>query len=101
MVTAPFFLATKLEAFKCRGKGDLFGSRDLEDVIFLVDGRDTLATEVRAESRELQNYISAETGALLATKEFINALPGFLLPDAASQSRISIVVQRLKDLAAV
>jgi hypothetical protein len=31
MVTAPFFVATKLEAFKGRGRGDFFGSRDLED----------------------------------------------------------------------
>jgi predicted nucleotidyltransferase len=39
VVTAPFFLATKLEAFKGRGKGDFSGSRDLEDLIAVVDGR--------------------------------------------------------------
>jgi len=30
VVTAPYFLATKLEAFKGRGRGDFFGSHDLE-----------------------------------------------------------------------
>src|SRR5271166_1872548 len=39
MITAPFFVATKLEAFQGRGKGDLFGSRDLEDLVFVIDGR--------------------------------------------------------------
>src|SRR5258708_1365535 len=29
VVTAPLFIATKLEAFKGRGKGDFFGSHDL------------------------------------------------------------------------
>ena len=32
-VTAPIFIATKLEAFKGRGKGDFFGSHDLEDFV--------------------------------------------------------------------
>jgi len=33
IVTGPFFIATKLEASKGRGKGDFFGSHDLEDLI--------------------------------------------------------------------
>jgi predicted nucleotidyltransferase len=38
-VVAPaLFLATKLETFKDRGRGDYYGSHDLEDVITLVDG---------------------------------------------------------------
>src|SRR5271168_3229964 len=45
LVTAPLFLATKLEAFKDRGKRDFFGSRDLEDFIFVLDGRATLVSE--------------------------------------------------------
>ncbi len=50
VVMAPYFIATKLEAFKGRGKGDFFGSHDLEDLVAVVDGRDTLVTEIRAES---------------------------------------------------
>src|ERR1700676_3354505 len=37
MVTGPFFIATKLEAFRGRGKGDFLGSRDLEDLVSVVD----------------------------------------------------------------
>jgi len=32
-------LATKLEAFRGRGKGDHLLSRDLEDVVTLIDGK--------------------------------------------------------------
>jgi predicted nucleotidyltransferase len=39
IVTAPYFLATKLDAFRGRGKGDYFGSNDLEDIVAVVDGR--------------------------------------------------------------
>jgi hypothetical protein len=101
VVTAPYFIATKLEAFKGRGKGDFLGSHDLEDLVSVVDGRDTLATEIRAESAELRTYIQARIKRLLATSGFLDALPGYLLPDAASQSRISIVLTRFEDLASI
>jgi predicted nucleotidyltransferase len=52
LVTAPYFIAAKLEAFKGRGNGDFF-SHDLEDLINVVDGRETLATEVRAENASI------------------------------------------------
>jgi hypothetical protein len=41
-VTAPYFLATKIEAFKGRGRGDFLASHDLEDLIFVIDGRSRL-----------------------------------------------------------
>jgi hypothetical protein len=42
VVTAPYFIATKLEAYKGRGKGDFVGSHDLEDLVSVVDGRENL-----------------------------------------------------------
>jgi hypothetical protein len=39
IVTAPVFLATKLEAFRGRGQGDFLFSHDLEDLMAVVDGR--------------------------------------------------------------
>jgi predicted nucleotidyltransferase len=44
-VTAPFFIATKLEAFKGRGMGDFLGSHDLEDLVSVFDGRETLSAK--------------------------------------------------------
>jgi len=98
VVTAPCYIATKLAAFRGRGKGDLFGSRDLEDLISVVDGRAELVTEVRAEAVDLRAYVRAGIKSLLATPGFSDALPGYLLPDAASQSRIGIVRRRLEEL---
>jgi hypothetical protein len=97
----PFFIATKLEAFKGRGKRDFFASHDLEDLIYVVDGRATLVKEVQAEAAELRAYVRAEIKRLLARPGFLDALPGYLLPDAASQSRISIVLRRLEERASV
>lgn len=99
IVTGPFFIATKLEAFKGRGEGDFLGSHDLEDLISVVDGRPALVAEVQAEAANLRAYLRAEIKGLLATSGFLDALPGYLLPDPASQSRIHIVLRRLEELA--
>ena len=101
VVTAPYFVATKLEAFKGRGKGDYLGSRDLEDLITLVDGRDSLLDEIQAESPELRVYVGSEIRSLMAKRNFIDALPGFLLPDSVSQARVGMVLDRLRGLAAI
>lgn len=101
MVTAPYFMATKLEAFKGRGRGNPLGSHDLEDVVSVIDGRETLSAEVRDAGAELSDYIRREIATLLANPGFIDALPGFLFPDAASQSRTGMVLGRLRDLASI
>ena len=67
----------------------------------VVDGRETLSAEVKDAGVDLREYVRREAAKLLANRSFIDALPGFLLPDAASQSRMSIVLGRLRDLALI
>jgi hypothetical protein len=98
-ITAPFFLATKLEAFKGRGGRDYFASHDLEDVISVIDGRSELLEEVRATSDDLRAYLALEFIALLRDSRFVDALPGHLPPDIASQSRVPMLMNRIEDLA--
>jgi hypothetical protein len=98
LVTAPYFLATKLDAFRRRGTGDYRMSRDLEDIITVIDGRPELAEETRQSELELRQYLSQEFSTLLSSRGFRDALPGFLLPDAASQQRIGLVVDRIHQI---
>ena len=99
VVTAPFFLGTKLEAFKGRGKKDYFASHDLEDVIAVIDGRPSLLEEVRQAPKELTAYIANETRKLIDNREFMDALPGYLLPDPASQARLGSLLKTLEQIA--
>jgi predicted nucleotidyltransferase len=98
IVTPPYFVATKLEAFKGRGEGDYFNSRDLEDIISVVDGRPTLVDELRTAPDDLKAHVAAEINKLLQEQRFIDALPGYILPDAISQERIGVLLRRLEDL---
>jgi predicted nucleotidyltransferase len=98
IITAPYFLATKIEAFRGRGEGDYFTSHDLEDFIAVVDGRPSLLDEVEAASTELRNYIGEAVGALLAEPRFLDALPGYLMPDESNQRRIGQLTRKLRAL---
>jgi hypothetical protein len=100
VVIAVYFCATKLEAFAGRGKHDYQSSHDLEDLMAVVDGRPKLAEEIHSGPEDVRAYIATEFGKLFATREFLDALPGYLLPDQASQARLSILLERLQKIAA-
>jgi predicted nucleotidyltransferase len=99
VVTAPLFLGTKLEAFKGRGKNDYFASHDLEDVIAVIDGRPSLLDELLHTPKELKVYLASEIHQLIGRQEFMDALPGYLLPDPASQTRLGNLLTVLRKIA--
>jgi hypothetical protein len=98
VIVAPYFLATKLEAFHGRGRGNHPMSHDLEDIVTILDGRPEITDEVRQSARQLRQYLTDEFNSLLANPGFLDALPGYLLPDASSQARIDIVLGRIRSL---
>ncbi len=63
-------MATKLCAWKGRGKGDLLRSLDVHDVLVLVDGRPELAAEVKAARPDLRAYVQEELAELMAEPYF-------------------------------
>lgn len=99
VISGPYFLATKVEAFRDRGKSDFVASHDLEDVIAIADGRREIVAEVNAAAAELRAYFKETLGPYLAMPAFRDALPGHLPGDAASQARLPIVLDRLERIA--
>jgi hypothetical protein len=99
IVTAPVFLATKLEAFRGRGQGDFLFSHDLEDLMAVVDGRASLLEECRLSPPELRSDLAAQFLELLNTSAFLEALPAFLPPDQASQQRLPDLLETLRGIA--
>jgi predicted nucleotidyltransferase len=98
-ITPPYFLGTKIEAFMGRGENDYMASHDLEDLIAVIDGRSSIVDEVRDADPNLRVFIGGTVKQYLNETKFMDALPGFLLPDAASQKRIGIALERLNRLA--
>lgn len=99
IVTAPFFFATKLEAFFGRGGNDFMASHDLEDIIAVLDGRKGIIEEVKSGPEEVREFLARSFDALLRNREFLDALPGNLPPDAASQKRAMVVLNKMREIA--
>lgn len=99
MVAAPYFLATKLEAFDGRGNEDYLMSHDMEDIIALMDGRAEIVEEVIRSSDDLKSYLAHRFAGLLEEPRFIEALPGHLPPDRASQGRLPMLINRIRQIA--
>jgi predicted nucleotidyltransferase len=99
VVTAPCFLATKLEAFAGRGKSDFAGSHDMEDIIVLINGRHDIVDEIKNTDADIREYLAEQFKGLMANDTFLDALPGHLEPDSASQARVIPLTRRLAAIA--
>jgi predicted nucleotidyltransferase len=96
-LSAPYFLATKFEAFKDRGRNDVYASHDLEDIITIVDGRAELVDEIAQAPADVRAYIVSNIQALVDHPEITNALPGIVLRSI----RAAVVMQRLEAIAKI
>src|SRR5216684_7780083 len=101
LVAPEYFCASKLEAFAGRGKNDFSGSRDLEDLIAVVDGRSELVGEIQAAATDVRSYLAKEIRKLISIREFNDALPGHVPSDAASQERVGTIISRLEEIASL
>jgi hypothetical protein len=54
--SAPYFIATKFEAFNNRG-GDYRTSHDFEDIIYIIDNRITIVEEVKASDEIVKEFL--------------------------------------------
>lgn len=98
MVTALYFLATKIEAFEGRGEGNFLASHDIEDMIAVIDGRKEVVDEVKNSPDDLKSFLSAKFSDLLKNEMFLESLPGHLLPDTASQARLPLIINRIETM---
>src|SRR3984957_6734223 len=94
MITAPFFLGSKMEAFRGRGQMDFMASHDLEDFVAVVDGRSTILREIADSPSDVREYLAEAAASLLSESRFLDAVPGFVL----DSGRVSLVIERLHQL---
>lgn len=74
------------------------GSHDLEHIVSIIDGRDTLVEELSKSGEGVRSHIHKEFNSMVKDPAFIDALPAFLQPDDASQERAGLSLARMKEL---
>lgn len=94
LITSPYFLATKLAAFHDRGNRDYLASKDIEDIVAVIDGRPSIVDEVAASPINLRVHLRKECGSLFEDADFIDSLTNY-----SSDIRPNIIIERLKAMA--
>lgn len=99
VIAPPCFLATKLAAFRDRGLKDLYISKDLEDILTLLNGCESIVASVREAPCPVATFVARELTIHLRNPDFVDALPGFFRTDEVSRVRALLVKERLAQLA--
>lgn len=66
ILTAPYFIATKLEAFNDRGRTEGRTSQDFEDIVYVFENRSVIWDEMRNAKENLRKYLVKEFTGLLS-----------------------------------
>lgn len=93
VVDIPHFLATKIEAFKGRGKNDFLASKDIEDIIFVIEHTpDMLLKLFDIKNEQLALYIVEQFQGFLASGGFMESF-GYHLDDPEKSGHILNVLK--------
>ncbi len=94
LITSPYFLGTKLEAFFGRGGGDYRLSKDVEDIVAVVDGRPELISEIRQDGTpQLKDYLKKKFSSI--KEPFFESVPGHLGDES---ERTILVKERIAEI---
>jgi predicted nucleotidyltransferase len=95
ILSSPYFLATKLEAFKERGENDFYGSHDFEDIIYLLDNRTTIVEEIITSDSYVKEYIKTELTTIKNHPQSEEILAMHIHP-LIREERFNILLDKIK-----
>ncbi len=84
-------MATKLDAFFSRGSNDYYGSKDIEDVVVVLEECSGLLAELESAPKALRRRVANGLRRLLNTPAFLEALPGHLSPESPPQTKARVL----------
>ncbi len=102
IISAPYFLATKLEAFKTRGKMDFYASHDFEDIVSVMDGRMAITDEIARTDEILRDYLIESFIEINNSNAFRGALPGYFVQyGGLAEHRANMLENKIKNIIGV
>lgn len=94
--TIPYLIATKIEAFKGRGKGDFLVSHDIEDIVTLIDGRKEITSDLLNAPFGVLKELKNEFSSFMNNNFFLDSLDGHISDRANIAGRKQIILERIK-----
>ena len=88
----------KIEAYETRGAMAPYESKDLEDLVALLDGAAGLESDVAAENHEVRTYVAEWATRFVNDARVRDLIEGHLPRGPLFEERTGRVLQRLKQL---
>lgn len=76
ILSSSYFIATKLEAFKDRGRNDGRTSQDFEDIIYVLENKKAVWEEMNNADQAVKDYLRSEFLNLLNKPDFFDWIDG-------------------------
>lgn len=89
-------IASKIEAFKGRGKGSFSTSSDIEDIVTIFDGRSNIASDLITSPSEVKTELSKELGLFMKNADFLDALVAHISDRQSTLGRKKIILNRIQ-----
>lgn len=98
ILSLPYFLASKMDAFFDRGIKDLYASHDFEDIVYLFNYSTGLVEQIlNAEEDEVKTYLVDSIKKITEDERMMNAMPGHLFFDGVDE-RMEIILDKMKTI---
>jgi hypothetical protein len=96
VVSAPVFIATKLEAYRDRGRGDFQASHDIEDIVSVVDGCADIAEQISHAPGSVRAFVVGEFVNWMRHPDWTDLMAGHLSGISLSAGRQRILCERVR-----
>ena len=94
ILSLPYFIAAKIEAYLGRGNGDFRLSADIEDVVTILDDQKDLSALLRAPSN-VRTYLKKNFQLFVNDSLFLEALLSHLSPGPGQRKRAEHILDSL------
>lgn len=98
ILTLPYFLGTKFEAYLSRGGNDIRQSHDMEDIVLVLSGNNQAVKLIKDSTDPIKQYLRDEFLKLLNNPFFKEAVYGYLRAARESESRTEILLQKIREI---
>jgi predicted nucleotidyltransferase len=78
LLSLPYFLATKFDAFFDRGIKDVYASKDLEDLVYLFNHTSSIVGQVSNAPEDVRHYLKDAVQQMMNNHRIMAAIPGHL-----------------------
>lgn len=94
-----YFIASKIEAYRNRGNNDFRMSEDFEDIVYMLDNRAEVKTDIFNSFYEVRNYIQLHFREFLSSIELEEGIYN-VLPIGAEEQEVQKILEIMKEVSA-